>query len=134
MKSILAAAAAILMLGSAAMAQQAVGGGTSPARNRGAETPTLAPPVHMSGEVLQIDLERNAIQIRMKRNNRMVDAGFALDAQCRIKADKKQFGKGQLELGELKAGYLVEMTVRPSDMLVIEMKVKLPREATPLKP
>jgi hypothetical protein len=82
----------------------------------------------MSGIVLQTDVERKAIQIRTKQNQRERDMGLALDPKCKITADKKQFGKKDLTLDELQPGYEVKMIVRRADMLIIEMKVKKPKE------
>jgi len=96
---------------------------------RRAEIPSLGLPLHLSGVVLQTDLDRYAIQIRTKEKQRVI--GFALDPKCKIKGDKKQFGKKELTLEEVEAGYQVELTVRQVDRRVIEMKVKKPKEASP---
>ena len=120
----------IALCATAAMAQQGTGGGGSGPR-RAPDVPRLTPPMRIKGELLQVDASRNAIQIRSEQSKGKEGSrpmGFALDAKCKIKADKKEFGKKELELEELEAGYEVELTVRREDMLVIEMKVKKPKE------
>ncbi len=107
------------------MAQQGTGGGRLDPR-RAPDAPRLAPPLRVSGEVVQIDTTRNAIQVRNKDNKRTM--GFALDEKCKIKADKKEFGKKELELADLQEGYEVELTIRQADRKVIEIKVKKPKE------
>ncbi len=119
---------AISLILSSAAAQQPVGeaGGTPPTR-RGAELPTLEPlTADITGEVLQIDTERNAIQIRNKRTGK--ELGLLLDAKCKIRGDKKQFGKKELTLADLEAGHQVELTIRRADFHVLEMRVKKPKE------
>lgn len=105
--------------------QQGTGGGGSAPR-RGPEVPRLGMPFRVSGEVLQVDVERNAIQVRDKQNKK--PSGFALDPKCKIKADAKDFDKKELKLDEIEPGYDVELTVRPADLQVIEMKVKKPKK------
>lgn len=109
------------------LAQQGTGVGSSRPRTA-PDAPRLAPPMRVSGEVLQIDTTRNAIQVSVKVRNNKRNMGFALDEKCKIKADKKQFGKKELELGELQPGYEVELTIRQTDRKVVEMKVKKPKE------
>lgn len=123
------ALATAVLLAATAQAQETVGGGGTGTPRGGPELPTLPPlTADIMGEVLQIDTQRNAIQIRNKRTGRPM--GLLLDAKCKIKADKKQFGKKELTLEELGAGYLVELTVRRADMHIIEMRVKKPKEKT----
>lgn len=112
----------------ATLAQQPTGGpDPTPAPRGGPDLPNLeALTVEVEAEVLQVDTERNAIQIQPKRNAKPM--GLRLDSKCKIKADKKQFGKKDLSLAEVEAGYQVELTVRRADMQVIEMKVKKPKE------
>jgi hypothetical protein len=119
---------ALALSATLALAQSSVGGGGSSSRNRGPEPPSLGGVTTISGEVLQIDTARHAIQIRSERNGKAMTAGFALDPKCKIKADKKDFDKKELELKELEAGYRVELTIRQTDRQVIEMKVKKPKE------
>jgi hypothetical protein len=119
--------AAIIMaaLVGPALAQERTGGGGSGPR-RAPDAPNLGFPIRVSGEVIQVDSTRNAIQIRDTRRKR--DVGFALDAKCKIKADEKQFGKKELKLDEIETGFLVDLTVRQADLVVIEMKVKKPKK------
>jgi hypothetical protein len=125
----LAALATIALLATSVLAQESLGGGRS-SRNRGPEMPSLGgPPLYLSGEVTQIDTTRRAIQVRTKQNNKTAVIGFALDPKCKIKADKKEFGKKELELAEIEAGYQVELTIRQVDRQIIEMKAKKPKEA-----
>ena len=109
-------------------AQQPYGGagGTSPTRE-GPDVPSLEPlTFDLTGDLLQVDTERNAIQIRIKRTEKLM--GFLVDSKCKIKGDKKQFEKKDLALAELEAGYQLELKVRRADIHVIEMKVKKPKE------
>lgn len=128
MKTILEALACCVLLAGIAVAQQSVGGGGSGRNNRGPDVPSLGLPIRVSGEVLQVDLERKAIQIRSKERKQPV--GYAIDAKCKIKAAKKEFDKKELELEEVQPGYRVELTVRRVDLHVIEMKVRKPAGET----
>ncbi|HLG14827.1 MAG TPA: hypothetical protein VJH03_10050 [Blastocatellia bacterium] len=125
MKSLVALFVALALLATVTLAQEGLGGGGSSSRNRGPDVPSLGLPLRVSGEVLQVDLERKAIQIRAK--NRKQAVGYGLDPKCKIRADKKEFEKSELKLDEVQAGYEVELTVRRADLLVIEMKVKKPK-------
>jgi len=117
---------------STALGQETTGGGRRSERNRGPDLPSLGSLTSdLSGVVLQTDTTRNAIQIRAKQNQREREFGLLLDPKCKIKADKKEFGKKQLTLEEIQPGYEVKMLVRRADMRIIEMKVKKPKEAPP---
>jgi hypothetical protein len=126
MKKILSSVLVIAVMAiSTVCGQEGTGGGGSAPR-RGPEVPRLGMPFRLSGEVLQVDVARNAIQIRNKQNKK--PAGFALDPKCKIKADAKSFDKKELKLDEIEPGYEVELTVRQADSQVIEMKVKKPKK------
>lgn len=124
MKTLLEAMACCVLLVTFAVAQQSVGGGGGGRNNRGPDVPSLGLPIRVSGEVLQVDLERKAIQIRSKERKQPI--GYAIDSKCKIKAAKKEFDKKELELEEVQPGYQVELTVRRVDLHVIEMKVRKP--------
>lgn len=128
MRSILGALVCGALFVTIAVAQESIGGGGSSSRNRGPDVPSLGLPVRVSGEVIRVDLERSAIQIRSKQRKQPV--GFGIDPKCKIKADKKQFDKDVLKLEEIEAGFEVELTIRQADMRVIEMKVRKPKQSS----
>ncbi len=109
-------------------AQEPMGGSrNTPPTRSGPEVPALESlTASVTGELLQIDLERRAVQIRTKPKGTLL--GLAIDPKCDIKGDKKQFGKKELKLEELLPGYPVELVVRRADMHIIEMKVKKPKD------
>ena len=117
-----------IMMAPAPAQQQPMGGtGETPATRSAPELPSLEPlTVDLTGELLQIDSERNAIQIQIKKNPKPM--GLLVDPKCKIKGDKKQFTKKDLTLTDLEAGYQLELVVRRADRHVIEMKVKKQKE------
>jgi hypothetical protein len=80
----------------------------------------------VSGELIERDSVLKTIQIREKERGK--EFGFTVSGDCKIRADKKEFGKKELKLDELEEGYRLELTISRYNKQVIEMRVRKPKD------